>query len=120
MTAATERIELGAVVVDREHQQGEHQQGEQRLVAINTPPESADEWELTNYGRTVADANPGCEPDDDVAICVREPELDEHHPSYRGERPLTLTDIDIWFKAYPVERLRLVDHRADDVRGGDR
>lgn len=119
-TAVGGEIDVGAVVADREHSSGEHAGGEpRRMVVINTPPVPADEWDVTNYGTTVADDNPGYDPKDDVSVCVREDDLDEKHPIYRGERPLRLVDLDIWFKAFPVGRLRLLDHRAGDVRGGD-
>lgn len=87
-------------------------------VVINTPPVPLDEW--TAYQNedgeevTVAETNPDYNAEAEVVVVAFQDDLDKVNPSYAGEEPLTLSELDCRYYAFPPARLRRVDHVGEE------
>ena len=106
MTDKPDVRELGARVVDVEDEDPNE------AVVVNCPPVPAAEWgAYVDAGEevTVADDNPGYDPDAEVVVVAFADELAGAHPSYEGEDPLPLSEADCATYAFPPGRLKRVD-----------
>lgn len=114
MTSADDVYEYGAVVEDRE----DTSESPDRAVVVNLPPVPADEWEAYD-GTTVAEDNPTYNTQADVIVVAFRDALEETHPDWGGDAPLTLP-LECHTYAFPAERLRRVGHlHATDTPSDD-
>ncbi|MCD2201520.1 ParB/RepB/Spo0J family partition protein [Halobacterium sp. KA-4] len=91
----------GDIVIDRDDPPGE-------AVVVNTPPQTASEWNLRSR-LTLAEDNPEYPDDDNVIIVVYQDTLEDALPYYCGANPLLLSDLHdrgVRFYAFPQSRLK--------------
>lgn len=100
------RFIYGDVVQDREDEDPT------KLVAVNTPDEHADEWEIDGE-TTLAEMNPKYPERDDVVIVVPKDDLDEYDEDWderEEEYELdTLREDAVDYEPYPSRRLILIE-----------
>lgn len=97
--------DLGALVVDTDAD--EPNVG----VVTNRPPVACEEWTVYRDGDdavTVADDNPGYDPEADVVVVVFRDDLREAHPDFAGENPLPVAETARKTYAFPPGRLEAV------------
>lgn len=98
---STDELRLGSVVIDRDGGSSDE------AVVVNLPPAEASEWNVTGRG-TVADDNPDYPPEEQIAIAVFKPRLEESYYYYSGVRPLPLSELaerGVPHYAFPRSRL---------------
>lgn len=108
----TQRLSLGAQVVDRE------KEGSPELVVVALPDATCDEWDVPGTGRTVADFNQEYDSSSLVAVAVYQHELENEYSEWRRfseeDFQFIVDDDDIRQYAYPRTRLRTATGELPD------
>ncbi|ERG97348.1 MAG: hypothetical protein J07HQW2_03834 [Haloquadratum walsbyi J07HQW2] len=110
-------LSFGDIVTDKEPpgHKGRDGSDTDRAVVVNTPPVTAEEWDVPSRRATVAEENPQYRSDSPIAIVVFTPDLDSEFQYYSGVAPLKLTRLersDVDYYAFPQPRLRKVGSRG--------
>ncbi len=108
-------LSFGDIVTDTESPDSGAEGEAHTAVVVNTPPVTAEEWDVFDRGMTVAEDNPQYSSDSPIAIVVFMTDINSEFQFYSGVAPLKITRVErsaVNYYAFPQPRLRKVGSRG--------